>query len=257
MLITSCNIFCNNRWIFSIGKKVKGSGTIITKQKSFSDVRAIDFSSSGDLEIIQGNTETLSIEADDNIMDNLIAAYSSGTLTIKQDPVVFLIPSRTIKFRLTVKNPNLIKLSGSGNVFIERISSDSLSVSISGSGKIHADSIDCNNFKIAISGSGSLKISYCTVQNLNADITGSGSVYLMGTGQSQSIRINGSGRYDGGSYTTKTTAIDVIGSGSGNICASENLEASVSGSGIIIYGGNPQDVKSSQSESGHIRKSAS
>src|SRR3990170_5909134 len=61
---------------------VRGSGNVVTEERDVSDFHKIHLSGIGNLIITQGEEESLTIEADDNIMPLISADVSGERLTI-------------------------------------------------------------------------------------------------------------------------------------------------------------------------------
>lgn len=76
----------------------------------------------------QGEAETLTVEAEDNVMSLIETEVRGDNLTLKFDTGLFrtIIPRKGIKYFLTLASPRKVTISGSG----------SLDVQISGSGEI-------------------------------------------------------------------------------------------------------------------------
>ena len=78
---------------------------------------------------------------------------------------------------------------------------------------------------------------------LNVGISGSGDVIIGGNGEAASadVSISGSGNYSGESLKITNADFSISGSGSCKCNVTDNLEASVSGSGNITYTGKSEN----------------
>jgi hypothetical protein len=89
-------------------------------------------------------------------------------------------------------------------------------------------------------------------ESLTITLSGSGNLTGSGTAGSLDVTLSGSGN----AWFTGLVADDVhaVLSGSGNIfvTASKSLDASVPGSGTIVYAGNPHEVTKSVTGSGVV-----
>jgi hypothetical protein len=112
-------------------------------------------------------------------------------LIIGPEPNTSIQTTQPINYKLTVKDLKALKVSGSGNVNAEDISTDELAVILSGAG----------NVKIG------------------------------GETDSQEINISGSGSYQAEDLESKEVKVDVGGSGSTVVNVSDELNAEVSGIG--------------------------
>jgi hypothetical protein len=131
--------------------------------------------------------------------------------------------------------------SGSGHIEVERIYSDEVSLVQSGSGTIDTGEVsEPEEVTIKHSSSGNIRSIVVGGLNVNAILSGSGRIDLSGDVQKVDYTLNASGRIDAldlMSYDARTTS---SGSGTIFVWATEYLEATVSGSGDILYRGEPQ-----------------
>ena len=207
----------------------RGSGNIITETKTVSEFSKISLSGVGNLTIEQSDTESLEIEAEDNIIEKLDIQVVNKTLKIGYKKVWFwnIWPTKDINFHITAKNIEDIKISGSGSVVSESLKSDNLNISINGSGEVDLKT---------------------EAQTLNSTISGSGTFNISGTATDQTITINGSGDYLTNDLKSKTATVNINGSGKVELSVSDELDVRISGSGDVKYSGQPivtQDVSGS------------
>jgi hypothetical protein len=105
-------------------------------------------------------------------------------------------------------------------------------LTLAGSGNLVVDGIDAQSLAVALPGSGTLSGSG-TAARLDATVGGSGTIQFTGV-------------------VARNVHAVVSGSGSIFVTATESLDGSVSGSGAILYAGNPQTVTKSVTGSGAI-----
>ena len=209
---------------------VKGSGNVVTEARQVSGFDQVGVTGSGHLSIVQGDTESLTIEADDNLLPLIKSEVSGGLLKIGPENVN-LSPSRTIRYQLKVKNVRGLLLAGSLEAEAPSIQTDHLRLVISGSGSIHVPKLEAGELVVQVSGSGN--------------------VQLAGKVNRQTVQISGSGNYRAGDCESQETGIQVSGSGDATVWAHQKLDAHVSGSGDVSYYGSPQ-VNTQVSGSGGV-----
>jgi len=135
---------------------------------------------------------------------------------------------------LSVKELNSIVVSGSGNaIFSEGLTAKFLSVRTSGSGSI---------------------VGKVDVKKLESHISGSGEIKLSGNAETSAVRVSGSGRFASRDLTTVKSAALVSGSGRVEVNASDKVDATVHGSGGVMYTGTAKIVNSTKSGSGEISR---
>jgi hypothetical protein len=181
------------------GTAVRGSGNTATEARDVSGFTDVRVAGTGEILVEQTGTDSLTIEAEDNILPELEATVTDGVLKLGTRPGVSIRPTRPIRYQVTVK-----QLTGVG---------------IAGSGSIRATGVDTDK--------------------LTADISGSGSARLDGRADEVGLNVAGSGSYDASRLNAKTVRVTISGSGSATVNATEQLEANISGSGSVHYAGNP------------------
>jgi Putative auto-transporter adhesin, head GIN domain len=113
---------------------------------------------------------------------------------------------------VSVPTLNALTLTGSGNIVVDGIESENLNVTLPGNGTL-TGSGTATRLDVAVSGSGTVQFTRLVANGVRAVVSGSGSIF---------------------------------------VTATQTLDASVSGSGAILYTGNPQDVTKSVTGTGAI-----
>jgi len=228
-----------------------GSGHIVTKSFDVSGFDRVILEGFGDVYVEQGQTESLSVQTDDNLMSLLDIKVRGKELRLGIKPGFDVSPSKSLTFNLTVKDLHGVTLAGSGNFYVEPVKSNNLAVSILGSGNIDIKGLNANSLSLDLNGSGNFTLADVSAKKVDTSLRGSGDIKLDGNAGSQTITISGSGNYLAGDLQTDTTDVSVPGSGNVTAWVNEALNIKVSGSGDIQYYGRPI-VDQSNSGSGDI-----
>ena len=183
---------------------VRGSGNVVTQPRQVAGFTSVSLSGSGMLVIEQSGTESLSITADDNLMQYLTSNVSGGELELGTRAGTSVSPSQDITYRITLRKLDGLELSGSATAQVRGVATDRLEVSISGAGE----------------------------------------VTISGRADAQEINISGSGEYLAAGLASKAVDIDISGSGNAELAVSDKLDVEVSGSGSIDYVGHPAITQS-------------
>jgi hypothetical protein len=191
-----------------------GSGKVVTESRTISGVNAVVATGSGRLIVEQGDVDSLTITADDNILPLLTSTVLGGKLTLGMRQGSSFSTRSDIVYKVTVKTLNEVGISGSANGILTNVKTDS--------------------FKVVLSGSGNLTAS--------------------GSAATQDIVTSGSGNFNGDALTGAKVNARTSGSGNITVNASEELNASTSGSGNIYYKGNPSTVNPNSSGSGKVMR---
>jgi hypothetical protein len=190
-------------FLSACGAGVRGSGNITSESRDVSDFDEVVLEGIGNLTTQQTGSESLSIEAEDNIIPYLKSEVEGDRLIISVEDNTSINSTEPINYRLTVKDLNTLTLSGSGNIATTGISADDLALTLSGSGNIEAPDID-------ISGSGSYEAQDLESKEAEIDLGGSGKASV-NVSDDLDVRIGGSGsvQYRG----DPTVSQDIRGSG--------------------------------------------
>jgi hypothetical protein len=191
-----------------------GSGNVITETRQVSGFDRIRFRGSGRLIVDQTGVESLTVEAEDNIVPLLRSDVENGVLILGLRPGTRIVAHRPIVFRLTVKQLTGIEASGSGSTEVSRL--------------------DTAQFVFEGSGSGKARLS--------------------GRAGTQEVSLSGSGEYDAESVVSRTVDVRVSGSGDVLVNATESLDVEVSGSAEIRYVGEPRVSQRISGSGSVIRK---
>lgn len=211
----------------------RGSSNVITEERDVSGYDSIALTGIGSVEIIQGDTESVVVEAEDNIMPLLTAEVQDGTLKLSQEDDRIINPNKPIKYTVHIIEVNGLSSSGSGDVNAATLETNTLNLDLSGSGSINVTSLDADSLTVKIGGSGLVRVS--------------------GQINNQQLDISGSGEYRASDLASKTADINVSGSGKAVLAVEDTLDATISGSGSVSYYGDPV-VTSSVSGSGAIEQ---
>lgn len=192
---------------------------------------------SGKVYLVQGNTQSVKIVAEDETLEEIITEVKERTLSIK-------FPNTNI-FRNW--NPGKIE------IFITVPGIDALSVS--GSGDIISKEINSRILDLAVSGSGNIDIEKLTSEQVSTAVSGSGNISLRGSGVAKELkaRISGSGNIDASEFEAENVEVQTSGSGNCSVISNGEIKARISGSGNVNYSGNPA-IDSSVSGSGKVKK---
>lgn len=215
------------------GNSVKGSGTIKSETRNVSGFSSIALSVPAHTQIVQGNTESVVIETDDNILPLIETVVESGALKIRFNARDLSISTKSLKITVNAKTVEGISVGGSGDVRAASLKSPQLKASIAGSGDVEITSLDATTVTVAIAGSGSFAAG--------------------GKADSLATKISGSGDLKTGKLETNSVKVSVAGSGDATVWAKETLTVSVAGSGDVRYYGDAR-VTQSVAGSGSVKR---
>jgi hypothetical protein len=208
------------------------NGPVTEEIRDIGSFTAVTLNISADLYLTQNQSANkLRIKADESLMDKFDIRVEGGELII--DMKGCYISSGPMEIYVNTNKIESISVSGSGSVYSE-------------SNLIGA------RLDLAIDGSGDIKIE-SQYQFIRGDISGSGDIYISGATERFEAMINGSGDLKAASLAAKSVNVAINGSGDAFVTATDYLEASIDGSGDIVYSGNPVNKEINVNGSGSIR----
>jgi hypothetical protein len=224
------------------GPIVRGSGVVTTEERSVSGFEQVALLGMGDVIVTQGETESLRIEAEDNLLPYLTAEVKNSTLELGFKPNLALSvwPTQQIKFHVTLKKVSGLQVRGSGNISAERLTAEQLLLAIGGSGNITMGALNVKTLNDTLSGSGNIQVAQLTAENVETNLSGSGKCILTGQTGKQLVLITGSGNYQAFDLQSQTAAINISGSGNVETWVVEKMDVRVLGSGQVSYYGAAQ-----------------
>jgi hypothetical protein len=237
-----------------------GSGNVVTQQRDVSGFDQVKFGGVGILTITQGSQETLTIEADDNVIDHIRTTVFNNQLSITLEPNFNFTTPEEIHFSLSVKDLSRLELSGFGDIYLDKLKSDSFVIKLSGSGNLNLGEVESNSMDVTVSGfgnidlddlttgdltillsgSGNLRFSKVQADRLYTTVSGFGSAELGGQINDIRVEIKGAGNFKGGDLHTQTADVTLSGLGGATVWTEQALDVNITGSGNVSYFGQPQ-----------------
>jgi hypothetical protein len=229
---------------------VVGNGKVSSETRSLPAFSSISVSGSGILKVHKG-TQKVDLTSDSNILPYITTTVSGGELKIGFKPFTSIMGSSKIEYDVTIPDLTGVRLSGSGDAFVDAFSGDAFSGLVSGSGAIKAQ-LDYASVSFGSSGSGGFDATV-VAHNLDIRCSGSGNLNLRGAASRVDIVVSGSADMRARELVASDVKVNISGSGSLEIKASKSLDATLSGSGSVRYWGNPS-ISKHVSGSGRIKK---
>lgn len=222
---------------FASWETINGNGNLKKETRNASDYTGIELQGSMDVQIAYGNSISITVEADENLMPYIETEVENNILKIRQKKGVGLKSKNKLIIYASLTKLTNVTLSGSGNVM--------------GNGAFS------NNGKttVKLSGSGNIGLGVADISELDVAISGSGNINFKGSQSNNiSVAISGSGNLDCSNFTTNDVVARVSGSGNIKVNALKSIDARVSGSGNIYYKGTATNLSMKSSGSGKIIK---
>ena len=209
---------------FYVGPTERGSGNVIKQTRETGNFNSITIKYPAQITVTQGLSESVKIEAEDNLLAGLQTRVRGDTLEIfyKEENNKHVNPTKPVKIMVIVKELKDVNFDSAGDLTLAGIKSDDLNISVSGAGN--------------------LKVNDVVAKSLSSR-SERRSMVAAGETDDFNLTISGFGSFNGKDLHNKTAQIDLSGAGSATIWADEELDAQVSGVGSINYYGSPSVTK--------------
>ncbi|MCD4746553.1 MAG: DUF2807 domain-containing protein [Bacteroidales bacterium] len=211
---------------------IVGNGNVVKQERQVSSFSAIKVGGAFEVHLTQGNTESLTIEADENLMDIIETKVRNNTLIIS--------------------TKESIRKSKALNLYISFKDIENLDIS----GAVEVKGINKMNFKtLSIEGSGASEVELkLTANELELDFSGASEIELSGNASIVELDISGAGEFMGEDLETDKFIVSISGAGNAEINVKDELEIDISGAANLKYKGNPRIVNQNVSGAGSIKK---
>lgn len=197
-----------------------GSGNIVTQEEAISDFEKVDISSTFEVDIMQGESFSVVIRVDDNLLEHLQVVKQGNTLKIGlRDNRSYTIRNATMQAEVTMPGLTGVELSGASHGKISGFNfAEDLSIDASGSSSLMGD---------------------IEVGDVTVDLSGSSEAILSGSGQNLTVDVSGSSDLNLSEFPVADVSIDASGASTVTVNVNGRLDVSASGSSNVYYLGNP------------------
>ncbi len=195
-----------------------GSGNLETEEYPFTDFTEVDIGSAFDFEIDQASSYSVSITADDNIIDHVQVSQVGQTLKIGFG---LLRPIGGVTLRASVTMPQLRGLTASGatrGTVSGFSSTEDLDIGVSGASRVTGD---------------------ITAGNVVFDISGASSIQLEGSANDMDATASGASHLNLDDFVVNDADVNLSGASSGTVNLDGRLDANLSGASNLWYIGEP------------------
>jgi hypothetical protein len=222
----------SQRW-----ETIKGNGQLKKENREISAFTSLASRGAMDVEITYGKSNSITIEADENLLPYIETSVENGQLTIRPKQQVNLKSNSRMVVHISMTIINSLQQSGSGNIM--------------GNGAFVND----GKTNISLAGSGNITIGFRSFKDLDLSISGSGNIDLT-NGETNNIlaQISGSGNIDCSSISSNDVVAKISGSGNIKVNAKNSLDTRIAGSGNVYYKGDVTNIKSKVLGSGKVSK---
>jgi hypothetical protein len=213
--------------------KVVGEGHAVSEIRSTTNFTGIEMGMPADMYYTPGNSFKIEITAQRNILDVIETYVSDNILRVKLKNSVNIKSHEPVTIKITAPDVSWLGVNGSGNIKV-------------------LEPFQPAATTLSVNGSGTLTVAKLVADDIQAKISGSGNIQVYdGSAVKESLSISGSGLIDLAGLTAVQANTNTSGSGTMRVNVVSGLDCRISGSGVVMYRGNPK-VSTNISGSGRV-----
>jgi hypothetical protein len=198
---------------------IPGAGNVVTREETFTDFDKVDVSDAFTVNVSQGDTFSVLIRIDENVVQYLEVVKEGSTLKIGVKPAAIGIGPRTLEAEVTMPELTRLDLGGASDGTITGFkSTKALDVELSGASSLQGD-IEAGDARF--------------------DVSGASDVSLSGSGQDATIRAEGASDVDLADFPIADATVEATGASTVTVNPSGRLDAEASGASDVYYLGSP------------------
>jgi hypothetical protein len=211
---------------------VTGSGNVVTQEEAITGFDKVDITQGFTVDISQGDTFSVVIQVDDNLVQYLRVVKEDSTLKIGLDRNRSY-KDATLKVEVTMPELTGLDLSLGSHANITGFKSPkALDADLSGGSHLRGD-IEAGSASFSLSG--------------GSDLT------LSGSGQDVSIKASGGSQINLGDFPVADASVNASDGSEVTVKPSGRLDANASSGSKVYYLGNPTNVTSNTTEGAEVR----
>ncbi|MBL4678759.1 MAG: DUF2807 domain-containing protein [Mucilaginibacter sp.] len=210
----------------------KGSGNVKTETRKTGDFTKLEISGGYKVTLKQDSSQSLTISADDNLLEYIQTNVSGNTLEIKSKRNI--CGSRDITVVVGVRNLDALKASGG--------------IEIKSDGRLNT-----KNFDLDLSGATKVEMDLSAAA-VRAEGSGATELDLRGQAASADVRLTGSGKINALDFVVGRYNLETTGASECNINVLNELNIHSTGASDVKYRGNPTTVNTDKTGAASVKK---
>ena len=210
---------------------IDGNGKVVKETRKVEAFDGIKIGGAFKVFISQGSTESLVVEADENLMSIIETEVRGGKLVVNTTENIRR--SKKLDLYITVKTLESIDISGA--------------VELKSEGKL-----ELGNLSFEGSGASEIELNF-TADHVDGNFSGASDIDLSGSANSCRFDLSGASELDAEDFIVKEFDLELSGAGDAEINVTDKLKARASGAANIRYLGDPK-VDSEVSGAGSVKK---
>lgn len=206
------------------------AGAVVSETRQEPAFRSINMEGNIDVFVSHDTVNSIRVEAGEHLIDYIETTVQGGELLVYEAPNN-VVNAKPIRVYVTMDSIENVNMEGSGDLDVNDMLSNHLNVVSIGSGDV--------NFEI-------------DAMSINYESRGSGDARFVGNVIALNVEIEGSGDFSAKHLYAYDVNVEIEGSGDAIVNATNQLIATISGSGDVTYYGSPANISTNITGSGNV-----
>jgi hypothetical protein len=206
--------------LIPVARTITGSGDVVTREEPITDFDRVDVSHAFHVNISQGDTFSVVVRADDNMVEYLEVVKQGDTLKIGLKPSSgYNVREATLEAEVTMPELAGLELSGASHVVVTGFkSTKALDANLSGASRLRGD---------------------IEVGDATFDASGASRVTLNGSARNMTVEGSGASQIDLSDFAVADAKVKLSGASAATVNPSGTLDVDASGASDVYYLGDP------------------
>lgn len=215
--------------------------------RSFPFKRSIDtveIHGIGELQIIQGDTEELTVTTTERMMKRVGARQENNTLSLSTQSKGWNIfewgeDDDHVVFKLSLKQLKRLQAAGPTTIKMDSLVGDKFSLESVGAGRLVFGKLELGDINITLTGATQMDADYLTANRLNTELLGAAHFTLRETGSVAKLKVNavGASQFHAPRLKSDVAELELAGASNAEVYAVQTLNISATGASSVDYYG--------------------
>ena len=271
LIVALTMLLGNSQTTSATPHRVKGSGKLITKEIALQPFKTVKVSRGINAHLVTSDSSNITIEADDNLMEYIVAHVEKGCLiltinssiqSLSSTHVTITVPTDGVLYGITATSaakvecqPQIVAgevdLSATSAAKIKaKVKAEECDIELSSSAEIEVE-LRCNECSIEGTSAAELTATIAA-RECNIELSSAAQATIKGASLQADAECTSASKLNAVNFAVKRYEIEVSSAASANICCVETLDAEASSGGSIRYKGECRNTTRSSS-GGSIR----
>lgn len=219
---------------------VTGSGSRTTKTYALSGFTAVQADQGFSVTVKQGDSFTVSVSADENLLQYLTVEVREDALYLGLDPAkTYRLANLTAE--VTMPELSGVEVTRAADMFVEGFASEGdLAFTVADAGQLNVDAIEARNAKLELSGASQLAGELTLKGALTMKAAGGSQAILVGAARTVDLTAADASQVSLKTFATRTATVELTGASKASVRASKTVNAALAEASVLDYYGSAE-----------------